>query len=44
MKAANAKSERGLLRTIARRAKAEGRLKDRRPPAPKEQKPSEEPR
>lgn len=43
MKSVNAKSERGLLRTIARRAKSEGRLKDRQPPAPKPQKPSETP-
>lgn len=42
MKSISAKSERGLLRTIARRAKTEGRLKDRQPPAPKRLPPSEE--
>ncbi|SFV31220.1 hypothetical protein SAMN05216456_1272 [Devosia crocina] len=38
---ATAKSTKGLLRTIERRAKAEGRLKDRRPAVPKEEKPAQ---
>lgn len=40
MKSLTAKSERGLLRAIQRRAKAEGKLKDRRPPASKEEHPT----
>lgn len=35
MKSLTAKSERGLLRAVQRRAKAEGKLKDRRPATPK---------
>jgi hypothetical protein len=34
MKTVTGKSERGLLRSIAKRAKSQGRLKDRQPPAP----------
>lgn len=40
MKSVSAKSERGLLRTIARRAKGEGRLKDRTPATAKKEKPT----